>query len=794
MIEIFNGAVFNISSSADIRLKVWYEHRRSGNKMDYRFKWRMYVSYAGSETPNPYAWYSNNRRVTFVLNNSQVYENNSQSSSGGWDTGEITTSWYSVNNKTSGTTPFYFRALDTQNTGWMNYTSGTYQLAVDPAGSVIGSINNFELESNITIPMTVYNSDFANEITVKVGNTTIGTRSDTITSSGDYTLTFSQNELNTIYQLYTDSNLQKEFTFELKTYDVDANDNRTQVGETSTTTAIGILTNCSPVLDAPVSASITSPVQIPADTVIKNVSYIMFGVSAHSKKYARISSVKVNNNYLSKVSESTSGGEHYVIYNGSILANTNIYYYTVTDNRSQTVSGQKTFYVINYVPLTINAKFERLNSTSNQVNLTYSGNFWAGNFGNGTSGYQDNALTLNWYYKLSTDTTWTSGGSLTPTISSQNNTYSGNLTLSGTYDYDKDYDFKIEYSDLVTTTKEFKQSVIKGLGILELYKTTALINGNLDVTGENSIQDVAVSQPSHNPDLWIQYSKNLFDKDNYNVLNAYIATNGKITSEINNKTIYIECEPNTTYTITKMVASPQSTNRFRIGTTSTEPAINDTVSGFYNAGGDGGDVTTCTYTTNSTAKYLAITVINRANSTTTLATMVASLQIQRGSEATPYEQYLKPSINVYDGGKYVEIPTGKDPLNSYSTSQTDTYSCNYSNDYFSPKAKVVWTNPNPDTSISSITITWDDTDYDVCEIFFNDADSVRMLKGYMTQANTCGGYAGSHLTTRYRLVANFTATSIELYDCYNYDQSGGSTSYSIQNGSMIPLKVVLWKF
>ena len=549
MIEIFNGAVFNVTSNSDVRLKVWYEHRRSGNKMDYRFKWRMYLAYAGSETPNPYAWYSNNRRVTFVLNNSQVYENNSQSSSGGWDTGEITTSWYSVNNKTSGTTPFYFRALDTQNTGWMNYTSGTYQLAVDPAGSVIGSINNFELESNITIPMTVYNSDFANEITVKVGNTTIGTRSDTITSSGDYTLTFTQNELNTIYQLYTDSNLQKEFTFELKTYDVDANDNRTQVGETSTTTAIGILTNCSPVLDAPVSTSITSPVQIPADTVIKNVSYIMFGVSAHSKKYARITSARVNNNYLSKVSESTTGGEHYVIYNGSVLANTNIYNCIVTDNRSQTVSVQKTFSVIDYVPLTINAKFERLNSTSNSINLTYSGNFWAGNFGNGTSGYQDNAITLNWYYKLSTDTTWTSGGSLTPTISSQDNTYSGSLTLSGTYDYDKDYDFKIEYSDLVTTTKEFKQSVIKGLGILELYKTTALINGNLDVTGHNTILEVSPTEPTNKAKTWIKYSQNIFD--GVLELGQYNMANGTKQSSTNlyrcaNK---IPVLPNTKYTI-----------------------------------------------------------------------------------------------------------------------------------------------------------------------------------------------------------------------------------------------------
>lgn len=751
MIEIFNGAVYNISSSADIRLKVWYEHRRSGNKMDYRFKWRMYLSYANSETPNPYAWYSNNRRVTFVLNNSQVYENNSQSSSGGWDTGEITTSWYSVNNKTSGTTPFYFRALDTQNTGWMNYTSGTYQLAVDPAGSVIGSINNFELEDDITIPMTVYNSEFSNEITVKLGNTTIGTRSETITSSGDYTLTFSQNELNAIYQLYTDSNLQKEFTFELKTYD-----NGTQIGETSTTTAIGILTNCSPVLDAPVSTSITSPVQIPADTVIKNVSYIMFGVSAHSKKYARITSARVNNNYLSKVSESTTGGEHYVIYNGSILANTNIYNCIVTDNRSQTVSVQKTFSVIDYVPLTINAKFERLNSTSNSIKLTYSGNFWAGNFGNGTSGYQDNAITLNWYYKLSTDTNWTSGGSLTPTISSQNNTYSGSLTLSGTYNYDKDYDFKIEYSDLVTTTKEFKQTVIKGLGILELYKTTALINGNLDVTGHNTILEVSPTEPTNKAKSWIQYSQNIFD--GVLELGQYNMANGTKQSSTS---LYrcakkIPVLPNTKYTI------------------SVDGTAHQYLMFYYKQDGsfiNYGDNRTGTFTTPSNCYYItfrcyAVDYVSNYSS--------LRIQIEKGENATPYTEYEPDtSINVYNGNEYVPISTG----------------CNYSNKFF---GQVIWTNPNPSSSFANQTITVDDmSNFKYIEIYFKKSgnetptNSWKILKGFDTELS----YIDSSFILFMRTVTYKNNTQLEFGQAKYF---GGASNFPVTNDNnrCIPIYIV----
>lgn len=479
---IFNSPIFNVGDSSDIRLKVWYEHRRNSNNMEYRFKWQMYLSYKDSETPNPYAWYSDNRRLILYLNNNNVYENNSQSSSSGWDTGEITTNWFTVKNKTTGTTPFYFYALDTSNTSWLNYRSNPIQLEIDPAGSTLGSVSGFNIGDAISIPIYVYNSAYSNQLTVKIGNTTICTRDTQITESGTYTLEFTSQELSSIYALI-DSTLQKEFTFLLKTYD-----GQTQIGDGYSTKATGNLTESSPVLDSTPTVTITAPVQTPSNTVIKGVSTVSFGISAHSRKKATIVSCKVNKQDLTLVSETTVGDEHYVIYNGSLTGDTDKYYYEIVDSRGQKYNGVYTAYVIDYIPVTFSGTLSRLSSTSSTIKIEYSGNFWAGNFGNGSSGYQNNSLTIDWSYKLASSDIWTTGGTLSPTIDTTNNKYSGNTNLTGTFDYDKDYDFKIEYYDLINAMPVrkgvFIQRVIKGLGVLELYKTTALVNGDIDVTGQ----------------------------------------------------------------------------------------------------------------------------------------------------------------------------------------------------------------------------------------------------------------------------------------------------------------------
>lgn len=157
----------------------------------------------------------------------------------------------------------------------------------------------------------------------------------------------------------------------------------------------------------------------------------------------------------------------------------------------------------------------------------------------------------------------------------------------------------------------------------------------------------------------INLGKNLFDKDNANVVRGYIA--GTNLTGGTDYTIYIPCEESTTYTIQKMVAVPQTANRFRINSYAVEPTAGATSissSYFWNAG-DGSATTTHTYTTPTGAKYLGITVMTANTSgTTTADEMYASIQIEKGSIASPYSPYFEPielcKIGTYQDRIYKE--------------------------------------------------------------------------------------------------------------------------------------------
>lgn len=128
--------------------------------------------------------------------------------------------------------------------------------------------------------------------------------------------------------------------------------------------------------------------------------------------------------------------------------------------------------------------------------------------------------------------------------------------------------------------------------------------------------------------------KNLFDKDNVNVINAYIdGTSGVITSDSPSRTIYIPCKSNTTYTISKIVSS-----RFRVSYSSSTPAIGTTTSGIVSDYTN----TTITITTGANANYLVVWLYNSNSDTSiTLQQVLDSIMINEGSTALPYEPYGK---------------------------------------------------------------------------------------------------------------------------------------------------------
>lgn len=144
--------------------------------------------------------------------------------------------------------------------------------------------------------------------------------------------------------------------------------------------------------------------------------------------------------------------------------------------------------------------------------------------------------------------------------------------------------------------------------------------------------------------------KNLFDKDNANILNAYFnSSTPTITSDSSERIVYIPCISNTTYTISKNVS-----NRFVVGYTSSLPTNGVSVAGViqnYTA-------SSITITTGANAKYLVV-FCWIATDTLTINEVLATIQIEKNSTATDYE--------VYTGNKY-EINLGKNWFNlNYST-------------------------------------------------------------------------------------------------------------------------------
>lgn len=130
---------------------------------------------------------------------------------------------------------------------------------------------------------------------------------------------------------------------------------------------------------------------------------------------------------------------------------------------------------------------------------------------------------------------------------------------------------------------------------------------------------------------------NLFDKDNINFINAYLANNKTITSTNYVKTYYIECKNNKTYNISKKTGK-----YFRVATSPKIPTINDTVSQIEIADND----TNIKIITDSNTKYLLFNCRNSQADTLTEQEILDSIKIEESSTPTPYSKYGQGNINV----------------------------------------------------------------------------------------------------------------------------------------------------
>lgn len=126
-------------------------------------------------------------------------------------------------------------------------------------------------------------------------------------------------------------------------------------------------------------------------------------------------------------------------------------------------------------------------------------------------------------------------------------------------------------------------------------------------------------------------NKQLFDKDNANILDLYINQDGNIYAATNRKLLYIECKENTNYTVSKIAGQ-----YFRVGSCSVTPA--------HNVATINKDVahetdTKIVLNSGGGAKYLVVGYYHAENDTRTEQEIIDSIKIEEGTEVTSYSPY-----------------------------------------------------------------------------------------------------------------------------------------------------------
>ncbi len=176
-----------------------------------------------------------------------------------------------------------------------------------------------------------------------------------------------------------------------------------------------------------------------ASKMVKGKSTGQLVITSTVKNSATIKSVTING---------TSAGTAESITKTYANISTASFTIVTTDSRGFSKSQVVTPSYVNYVPLTLNAKIFRPQQTGTEIQLTYSGNYFNASFGSVA-----NTLSITWKYRTKGASSWTNGGTITPTLSG-NTISSKTISLGTSYNYQTAYEFQIIAVDKLTTNTQ----------------------------------------------------------------------------------------------------------------------------------------------------------------------------------------------------------------------------------------------------------------------------------------------------------------------------------------------------
>lgn len=152
------------------------------------------------------------------------------------------------------------------------------------------------------------------------------------------------------------------------------------------------------------------------------------------------------------------------------------------------------------------------------------------------------------------------------------------------------------------------------------------------------LQTITISDGGGNSQNYtLNLGKNLFNKSDFNGLQAALQeSNNSVEYSNLNRLFFIQCSPNTTYTVQKR--NDGNVNRFAVGSSSIKPAANTSVTAILRDN----SATSITYTTGASDTWLIVQYFRTQDTAVTEQQVLDSIQVEVGSTATAYSTYFTP--------------------------------------------------------------------------------------------------------------------------------------------------------
>ena len=408
--------------------------------------------------------FTSNTRLYFALNGGVIKD--STSSITGPRNGQVSIASGStqIEHNADGTKSISYHALvKSTSFGISGEISGTFALTTIPRASTI-TCSTANIESNATITITSASTNFTHSVYAYFGSQYVVIATNQ--KGGSFTW-----KIPTSFYAQIPDNVRGQGTIYCETYS-----GGTLIG---TKTAVFHVTTdvdkCRPTVTGTVVDinETTKALTGNANKLILGKSTAKITVTPVAKNSATIKTVTIDGtadtDYTTNKTNVTKASFPIVVTDSRGYQNTSY---------SATASGG----TVNYVPLTFNATIFRPQPTGTEIQMTYSGNYFNSSFG-----ATNNTLSITWKYRVQGASSWTNGGTITPTLSG-NTISSKTISLGTNYDYQTAYDFQITAVDKLTT---ITQTIAVSVGMPIFYwgkdflRVTGKFNINNTIQGGN---------------------------------------------------------------------------------------------------------------------------------------------------------------------------------------------------------------------------------------------------------------------------------------------------------------------